>query len=123
MNIYLPCSRTICHHFIIIKILNRGKTSVPTIKNGPEVISTSSDKMKVLFRMCVAKSAFDDKSNLLPDFHRPTEHNLVNIFIADREISKLNKSLDPKKSTGSDKILVVFLKNKPADINDLSEII
>lgn len=109
MNIYLPFSRIICHHFIFIKILNRGKTSVPTNINVPGVISSLSDKAKYFASIFASKSILDDKGHPILDFSHLTGHNFSNIFITMREVPGLIKSLDPNKNTGPDKIQVFVL--------------
>lgn len=50
------------------------------IINPPEVISSLSDKAKLF-------ASIDDKSHLLPDFLRLTEHNLRNIFSKENSLA------------------------------------
>lgn len=46
-------------------ILNRGKTSVPTIINGSKVISSSLDKAKLFVMNIVSNLTLDDKGHLI----------------------------------------------------------
>lgn len=53
---------------IVNAILNRGKPSVPSIINGPEVISSLPDKAKLLAMNFAANTMLDDKDHSLPNF-------------------------------------------------------
>lgn len=87
------------------QILNRGKTSVPVIINGPEVISRSSDKSYLLYMIFAFNSELDYKDY---PFHQA---QTCNIYIKGQKVSRLIKSLKLKMSTGPDKISMVVLKN------------
>lgn len=92
------------------------KTSVPAIIGGPEIILYSSDKAKLFVISFAATAALADKSQPLPDFS-PLTHKLCNISITSREVSRLIKNFDLKKSTGWDKITLVDLKNIISDLS------
>lgn len=70
------------------QIMNNDKASVPTIANGLEVISFSTDKVKLFTSNFASNSTLNDKHHLLPNFPRLNENNLNNITITAREASK-----------------------------------
>lgn len=78
--------------------MNRGKAAVPTIINDFDVIHSLPDKAK---SFSASNTTLEDKDHLVPDFQRLTEHNPINITITVREFSKLIKSFDLEKATGS----------------------
>ena len=62
------------------KVLNRGKTSVvPTVINGPELLSSASDKAKLFATNIAANSTLDDVGHPLPSFPARTT-NLLSEF-------------------------------------------
>lgn len=74
-----------------------GKVSVPTFINGPEIISSSSDKAKLF----ASNTALDNKGHPFPDF-------LVSVlFLIQNGKTQWIKRLDPKKDTASDKMSVI----------------
>lgn len=68
---------------------------MPSIVNGPEVISSSSYKAKLF----ASDSTLSDKSRPVSNFPHFTEHKLSNISITSQEVSRLTKNLDLKKVT------------------------
>lgn len=66
-------------------ILDRSKLLVPSIINGPEVISSISDKAKIFTMSFASNSMQDDMSHPLPDF--PFSWN-VNFVISLSELRK-----------------------------------
>ena len=55
------------------KILNRGKSPIPSIINGPEIISSSLDKAKLFASIFSANSTLDDSNHPLPEFPSRTD--------------------------------------------------
>ena len=84
------------------KVLNRGKSPISTIINGPEVISSSSDKAKLFARIFSSNSTLDDSNHPLPDFPLQTLHYIHDITVSVKEVSRLIHELEPSKATGPD---------------------
>lgn len=97
--------------------MNKGKTTVTTVINGPEVISSSTDKAKIFASIFTSNSTLDNKGQRLPNFPRQTEHDLSNILISVREVSGLIKSLNPAKATSRDNIPIIVDKNISPDLS------
>ena len=83
-------------------VLNKGKSVIPPLFNGPEVLSTASDKAKL----------FAKNSGIsLPVFPSRTNLKLHNISITPKMVKKVIMNLDSSKASGPDCIPVVVLKN------------
>lgn len=68
--------------------MNRGKLAVPTIINIPELISSSSDKVKYFASIFVFNSRLEDTVHPLLNFPRLTERSLSSIFILSQDLLK-----------------------------------
>ena len=82
-------------------VLNKGKSAIPPLFNGPEVLSSASDKAKLFAENFSKNSNLDDSGISLPVF--PSRTNLM--------LRKVVMSLDLSKASGPDCIPVVVLKN------------
>ena len=93
------------------RVLNRGKSSIPTIINGPEILSSASDKATLFAKNFAANSNLDDTNHVLPNFPSRTDIQLSDFFITAKEVSKLLSSLETSKAVGPDEIPVIVIKN------------
>ena len=98
------------------KVMNRGKPSIPTIVNGPEILSSSSDKAILFAQMFSSNSTLDDQGHPLPEFPLRTNINLTNFKITPSDVAKSIRRLDNFKAVGPDAIPVVVLKNLIAEV-------
>ena len=80
------------------KVMNRGKGSVPTIINGPEVISSALDKAKLFARNFASNSTLDDHGHPLPELPSLTESRLSNFRVSVGEVARCIKNLDTNKA-------------------------
>ena len=62
-------------------VLNEGKPGIPPLFNGPEVLSSASDKAKVFAKNFSKISNLDDSGISVPVFPSRTNLKLHNIFI------------------------------------------
>ena len=92
-------------------ILNKGKSAVPTLLNGLEVLSSASDKAKLFAKNFSKNSNLDDSGISLPVFPSRTNLKLHNISITPKMVKKVMTNLDSSKTSGPDSIPVVVLKN------------
>ena len=92
-------------------ILNKGKSAIPPLFNGPEVLSSACDKAKLLAKNFSKNSKLDDSGISLPVFHSGTNPKLHNISITPKMVKKVITNLDSSKVSGPDCIPVVVLKN------------
>ena len=102
-----PCSWDFWR--IANSVLNKGKSAIPPLFNGPEVLSFASDNAK-LFAKNFSKNS-DDSGISLPVFPSRTNLKLHNISITPKMVKKVITNLDSSKVSGPDCIPVVVLKN------------
>ena len=86
------------------------KVNLPPL-NGPVVLSSASDKAKLLPKNFPKNSNLDDSGTSLPVFPSRTYLKLPNISVIPRMVKKFIMNLDSSKASGPDYILVVVLKN------------
>ena len=92
-------------------VLNKGKSAIPPLFNGPEVLSSASDKAKSFAKNFSKNSNLDDSGICLPVFPSRTNLKLHNISITSKMVKKVITNLDSSKASGPDCIPVVVLKN------------
>ena len=92
-------------------VLNKGKSAVPPLFNSPEVLSSASDKAKLLAENFSVNSNLDDSSISLPVFPSRTNLKLHNISVTPKMVRKVVMNLDLSKASGPDCIPMVDLKN------------
>ena len=92
-------------------VQNKGKSAIPPLFNGPEVLLSASDKAKLFAENFSLNSNLDDSGVSLPVFPSRTNLKLHNISVTPKMIRKVAMNLDLSKTSGSDCIPVVVLKN------------
>ena len=92
-------------------VLNKGKSAVPPLFNGPEVLSSASDEAKLFAKNFSKNSNLDDSGICLPVFPSRTNLKLHNISITSKMVKKVITNLDSSKASGPDCVPVVVLKN------------
>ena len=92
-------------------VLNKGKSGIPPLFNGPEVLSSASDKAKLFAESVSVNSNLDDSGISLPVFPSRTNLKLHNISVTPKMVRKVVMNLDLSKASGPDCIPVVVLKN------------
>ena len=104
-------------------VLNKGKSAIPPLFNGPEVLSSASDKAKLFAKNFSKNSNLDDSGISLPVFPSRTNLKLHNISITPKMVKKVKTHLDSSKASGPDSIPVVVLKNcEPELLHILAEL-
>ena len=88
-----------------------GKSAIPPLFNGPDVLSSASDKAKLFAKNFSKNSNLDDSGISLPVFPSRTNLNLHNISITPKMVKKVITNLDSSKASGPDCIPLVVLKN------------
>ena len=92
-------------------VVNKGKSAIPPLFNGPEVLTSASDKAKLFAENFSLNSNLDDSGVSLPVFPSRTNLKLHNISVTPKMVRKVVMNLDLSKASGSDCIPVVVLKN------------
>ena len=91
-------------------VLNKGKSAIPPLFNGLEVLSSASDKAKFFAENFSLNSNLDDSGVSLPVFPSRTNLKLHNISVTPKMIRKVAMNLDLSKASGPDCIPKVVLK-------------
>ena len=92
-------------------VLNKGKSAIPPLFNGPEVLSSASDKAKLFAGNFSKNSNLDGSGISLSVFLSRTNLKLCSISVTPKMVKKLTKNLDLSNASGPDCIPVVVLKN------------
>ena len=92
-------------------VLNKGKSVIPPLFNGLELLSSASDKAKLFAESFSLNSNLDDSGVSLPVFPSRTNLKLHNIFVTPKMVKKVIMNLDLPKPSGPDCIPVVVLRN------------
>ena len=106
-------------HFwrIANSVLNKGKSAIPPIFNGPQMLSSASHKAK-LFNENFSKSPSLDESGIpLPVFPSRTNLQLHNFSVHPKMVKKVI-GLDFPKAFGPDIIPVVVLRSSEPELSD-----
>ena len=98
-------------------VLNKGKSAIPPLFNGPEVLSSSSDKAKLFAENFSLNSNLDDSGISLPAFPSRTNLRLHNIYVTLKMVRKVVMNLDLLKASCPDCIPVVALKNCESELS------
>ena len=92
-------------------VLNKGKSAIPPLFNGPEVLPSASDKAKSFAENFSLNSNLDHSGISLPVFPSRTNLKLHNISVTPKMVRKVVTNLDLSKASGPDCNPVVVLKN------------
>ena len=98
-------------------VLNKGKSAIPPLFNGPDVLTSASDKAKLFSKNFSRNSNLDDSVISLPVFPSRTNLKLHNISITPKMVKKVILNLDLSKASGPDCIPVVVLKNCESELS------
>ena len=89
-------------------VLNKGKSAIPSLFIGPEVLSSASDKAKLFARNFSKNFNLDDSFLVFPS---RTDMKLHHIFATPKMVRNVITSLDSLKVPGPSCIPAVVLKN------------
>ena len=92
-------------------LLNKGKSALPPLFNGPEVLSSASDKAKLFAENFSLNSNPDDSCVSLLVFPSRTNLKLQNISVTPKMVRKVVMNLNLSRASGPNCIPVVVLKN------------
>ena len=98
-------------------ILNRGKSTIPPLFNGPEVLTSSKDKANLFANRFASNSTLDDSQHTLPDFPSRTDQEISTMRITVRMVARIISQLDASKATGPDNIPAIVLKKCSAELS------
>ena len=90
---------------------DKGKSAIPPLFNGPEVLSSASDKAKIIAENFSNNSILDHTGISLPVFPCRSNLKLLNISVTPKLVKEVIMNLDLSKASGPDCIPVLVLKN------------
>ena len=91
-------------------VLNKGKSAIPALFNGPELLSSAFDEAKLIAKNVSKNSNLDGSGISLPIFSSKTNLKLLNIYVT-LKLVKFITNLDSSKASSPDCIPVAVLKN------------
>ena len=91
--------------------LSKGKFAIPPLFNGPEVLSSASDKAKLFAEDFSKNSNLSDSGIYLPVFPSRNNVKMRTISVTPKMVKKIIMNLDLSKASGLDCIPSVVLKN------------
>ena len=91
--------------------LKKGKSAIPPLFNGQEVLSSASDEAKLFAENFCKNSNLDDSGISLPVFSSRTNLELHNFSVTLEIVKKVIMNLNSSKVSDPDCIPVVVLKN------------
>ena len=97
--------------------LNKGKSAIPPLFNGPEVLSSACDKAKLFAENFSKNSHLDDSGISLPVSPSRTNLKLHNVSVTPTMVKKVIMNLDLSKASDPDCVPVVVLKNCEPEIS------
>ena len=89
---------------------NKGKSSIPPLFHGPEVLTSSKEKVELFTKLFSINSTLYDSGHPFPDFPHRTNTNLDNFDISSKKVAAVISQLDPSKATSPDGIPVIVLQ-------------
>ena len=98
-------------------VLNKSKSAILPLFDGPKVFSSASDKAKLFAGNFSMNSNLDDSGISLPVFPSRINLKLHNISITPKMVRKVGMNLDLSKASGPDCIPVVVLKNYEPELS------
>ena len=98
-------------------VLNKGKSAIPPLFNGPERLSSASEKAEFFAKNFSKNCNLYDSSISLPVFPSRSNLKLCNISITPKMVEKVITNLDSLKVSGPDCIPVVVLKNSEPELS------
>ena len=99
-------------------VLNKGNSAIPPLFSSPEVLSSVSDKVKLIAENFSKNSNLDGSGIFLPVFPSRTNLKLLNISVTAKMFKKV-MNLDFSKASGPDCIPVVVLKNCDPELSNI----
>ena len=91
-------------------VLNKGKSAIPPIFSGPEVLPSAYDEAELFAENFSKKSNLDDLGISLPVLPSRTNLKLHNIYVTSKMVKTVIINLDLSKASGPECIVMEVLK-------------
>ena len=101
---------------LIVFVLNKGKSAIPLLFNGPEVLSSVPDKAKLFLKTFLRTLILMTGVSLYPSFLLELIWN-YSISITPKMVKKVITNLDSLKASGPNCIPVVVLQNCASELS------
>ena len=123
VNLHMLLKQSITSQKLAKKIANnvlkKSKSAITSLFDGPEVLSSASDKAKLFGKNFSKNSNLDDSGISLPVFPSGTNLRLHNISVSPKIVKKVKMNLDLSKASDPDCIPVKVLKNFGLELSNI----
>ena len=108
---------------IFNSVFNKGKSSIPPLLHGADVLTSSRDKAELFARNFSSNATLYDNNHCIPDFPSRSSSKLSELKITPALVGKIIGNLNPSTASGPDNIPVtVFQKCSPELSSILSKL-
>ena len=106
------------------EFLNKDKSPIPALFNGPDVLSYASEKEKLFAENFSKNSNLVDSGISVPFFSSRNNLRQHNISVTPKMVKKVIITLDLSKASGPDCIPVILLKDSESELShELAELL
>ena len=91
-------------------VFNKGKSNVPPLFNGFEVLTSSKNKAKLFAQSFSKNCSLNSSGHGLPDFPFHSNDSLCDLYITPQSVAKIISRLYPSTASGPHNIPVIVLQ-------------
>ena len=95
---------------IFNSVFNKGKSNVPPLFNGFEVLTSSKDKAELFAQSFSKNCSLNSSGHGLPNFPSRCNDSLCDLRITPQSVARIISGLDPSTASGPDNIPVIVLQ-------------
>ena len=104
---------------IFNSISNKGKSAIPPLFDGLNVITSAKDKAELLARSFASNCSLPTSDHILPEFPPRCNNILDDVHITPSKVSKIISQLDVSTASGPDHIPVTVLKHCSPELSSI----
>ena len=95
---------------IFNSVFNKGKSQIPPLFHGFEVLTSSKDKAELFAQLFSRNCSLNSSGHNLPDFPSRCNDSLCDVRITPQSVAKVISKLDSSTASGPDNIPVIVLQ-------------
>lgn len=100
-------------------VFSKGRSNIPPLFHGYEVLSSSKDKAELFARQFSNNCSLDSTGHNLSDFPSRTDVPLHTLRITPKSVAKVIASLDSSKASGPDNIPVIVMQKCSPELSSI----
>ena len=104
---------------IFNNVFNRGKSNIPPLFDGLEVLSSSKDKAELFAQLFSRNCSLNSSSYDLPDFPSRCNDSLCDVHITPQSVAKVISKLNSSTASGPDNIPVIVLQRCSPELSSI----